>query len=364
MKNLILILFVSLLSLSCAQEKNSDENKMEVNNEMKKLEKFSGRTEQAFFAGGCFWCIEAPFENIDGVISVTSGYTGGEEKNPDYEQVSSGSTGHYEAVQVEFDPEIISYSELLDIYWKQFDPTDAGGSFHDRGKQYQSAIFYKNEEQRKVAEESKRRLDQSGIFNKPVVTEIKKLDEFYPAEEYHQDYYKKNPEHYESYKKGSGRKDFILGVWGDLGVNEYKKPSEEEIKKELDDLQYKVTQQDGTERAFNNKYWDNKEAGIYIDIISGEPLFSSKDKFESGTGWPSFTKPIDPRYINKVVDKSHGMIRVEARSHFGDSHLGHIFYDGPEPTNLRYCMNSASMRFIPKDKMKEEGYGEFLWLVD
>ena len=355
MKKLFLMNILFLLLNGCSKGESTEMNEMKT---------YSNKTETAVFAGGCFWCIEAPFESIDGVISVISGYSGGPEKDPSYRQVSSGSTGHVEAVQVEYDPAVISYSEVLDIYWKQFDPTDMGGSFHDRGPQYESVIFYKNELQKKIAEESKESLNKSGIFKKPIVTPVKKFTSFYPAEEYHQDYYKKNPEHYKSYKKGSGRQDFILGLWGDTTVGKYMKPDKEKIKKELDDLQYKVTQQNGTERAFDNKYWDNHDKGIYVDLVSGEPLFSSKDKFESGTGWPSFVKPIDPRYINKVVDQSSYMTRVEVRSHFGDSHLGHVFMDGPEPTNLRYCMNSASMRFIPKEKMKENGYGEFLWLVD
>jgi peptide methionine sulfoxide reductase msrA/msrB len=323
---------------------------------------YSGTDEIATIAGGCFWCVEAPFEKIEGVSMVISGYAGGTEPDPTYKQVSSGRTDYVEAVQVYYDPVIVSYSEILDIFWKQFDPTDAGGSFYDRGIQYTSVIFYHNEMQKQVAEESKKNLDNSGIFDKPIVTPIKEFTTFYPAEEYHQDYYKKDPERYYSYRKGSGRDAFIMKVWKDK--NEYKKPSDDELKEKLTDLQYRVTQKDGTERAFNNEYWDNKEAGIYVDIVSGEPLFSSKDKFKSGTGWPSFTKPIDPEFLKKKTDDSFGMKRVEVRSSMGDSHLGHVFDDGPEPTNLRYCMNSASMRFIPKEKMEEEGYGDYLWLVE
>lgn len=355
MKKLLAVNFLILILIGCSKGESA---------EMNNMEKYSNKTETAVFAGGCFWCMEAPFESVDGVVSVISGYSGGKEKDPTYRQVSSGSTGHVESVQVTFDPAVISYSEILDVYWKQFDPTDVGGSFHDRGTQYESVIFYQDEMQKKVAEESKERLNKSGIFDKPIATRIEKFTSFYPAEEYHQDYYKKNPGHYNSYKKGSGRADFIMGLWGDHGIGTYMKPDKEKIKEELTDLQYNVTQKSATERAFDNKYWDNHEKGIYVDIVSGEPLFSSKDKFESGTGWPSFVKPIDPRYLRKVVDNTHFMERVEIRSHFGDSHLGHVFLDGPEPTNLRYCMNSASMRFIPKDKMQEEGYGEFLWLVD
>jgi len=327
-----------------------------------KLGPVSDNLEVATFAGGCFWCVEAPFETFDGVDRVISGYAGGEEKNPTYEEVSSGKTGHLEAVQVYFDPMVISYVELLDIFWKQFDPTDAGGSFYDRGPQYQSAIFYHNAKQKELAESSKDALDRSGKYDKPVITPIKPFTTFYAAEDYHQDYYKTNPLRYNNYKKGSGRSDFIMKVWGEEGKYRDNVPDKMKLKEKLTDLQYAVTQEEATERAFDNKYWDNKKEGIYVDIVSGEPLFSSTDKYESGSGWPSFIKPIDPRYINKKVDNKLGMPRIEVRSKVADSHLGHVFNDGPEPTGLRYCMNSAAMRFIEKDKMKEEGYGDYLYL--
>ena len=321
----------------------------------------SGDEEIATIAGGCFWCIEAPFEKVEGVKKVISGYAGGTKENPTYREVSSGNTNYREAVQVYYNPLVISYAEILDIFWRQFDPTDEGGSFADRGFQYTSAIFYHNDDQKMLAEKSKKYLNNSGKFDEPIATKIIKFTTFYPAEDYHQDFYKKDPDRYYSYRKGSGRDAFIMKNWSD--EKKYTKPSEEEIKKNLNELQYKVTQKEGTERAFQNEYWDNHKAGIYVDIVSGEPLFSSTDKFESGTGWPSFTKPIDPKYIVKKEDNSFGMKRVEVRSKIGDSHLGHVFDDGPEPSNLRYCMNSASMRFIPKDKMEEEGYGDYLWLV-
>ncbi|MGD8306650.1 MAG: peptide-methionine (R)-S-oxide reductase MsrB [Ignavibacteria bacterium] len=328
--------------------------------EMKKAS-FSGTTEVATLAGGCFWCVEAPFEKVEGVVEVISGYAGGTKENPTYKEVSSGKTTYREAVQVHFDPAIISYAEILDIYWKQFDPTDAGGSFPDRGFQYTSAVFYHNDLQKEVAEHSKQQLEMSGIFDEPIVTKIIEFTTFYPAEDYHQDFYKKNPQRYYSYRNGSGRDEFIKSIWSD--EMNYKKADKEKIKQKLTDLQYKVTQENATERAFNNEYWDNHKQGIYVDIVSGEPLFSSTDKFESGTGWPSFTKPIDPKYIHKIEDNSYGMKRIEVKSKIGDSHLGHVFDDGPEPTGLRYCMNSAAMRFIPKEDMEKEGYGEYLWLL-
>ena len=361
MKKLLSILFtVSLIATACSKTEQKMEDK---SSEMQKdMVALSGDEEIATLAGGCFWCIEAPFEKVQGVVKVISGYAGGTKENPTYREVSSGKTDYRESVQIYYDPLVISYAEILDIFWKQFDPTDEGGSFADRGFQYTSAIFYHNEDQKEIAELSKKELDKSGIFEKPIVTPIIEFTTFYPAEDYHQDFYKKDPDRYYSYRKGSGRDTFIMNKWKD--EKEYTKPSEEEIKNKLTDLQFKVTQKEGTERAFQNEYWDNHKAGIYIDIVSGEPLFSSKDKFDSGTGWPSFVKPIDPKYIVKKEDDSFGMRRVEVRSKIGDSHLGHVFEDGPEPTRLRYCMNSASMRFIPKEKMEQEGYGEYLWLVE
>jgi peptide methionine sulfoxide reductase msrA/msrB len=331
--------------------------------------------EVATLAGGCFWCVESDMEKLPGVVRAVSGYAGGEEAEPSYDQVSSGSTGHREAVQVFFDPAKISYGEVLAYFWKHFDPTDVGGSFGDRGAQYTSAIFYHNEAQRKVAEASKRALDESGRFTKPVVTPIIQFTTFYDAEGYHQDYYKKNPARYKTYRFFSGRDRFVKETWGEeaastvskrdeVSAGSFVKPDDATLKEMLTPLQYDVTQNEGTERPFQNEFWDNKQEGIYVDIVSGEPLFSSADKFVSGTGWPSYTRPLVKENVVEKQDRTLFAVRTEVRSRLGDSHLGHVFDDGPEPTGLRYCINSAALRFVPKDKLESEGLGDFVGLFE
>ena len=343
------------------------------------LPKPTGETkglERATFAGGCFWCIESAFDKLEGVETALSGYIGGSAETANYSAVSAGMSDHYEAVEIRFDPKQVSYEKLLDVFWRQIDPTDEGGQFADRGRQYRTAIFVHDAEQRKLAEASKAALDKDGPFEAPIVTPIVEAQPFYLAEEYHQDYWKKEPERYKRYRYGSGRTPFLMAVWGQqgeaaktsgarwTGKENFKKPADDELQARLTPLQYYVTQEDGTERPFQNEYWDNKREGIYVDVVSGEPLFSSGDKYASGTGWPSFTRPLVDENVVEHEDNSLLMRRVEVRSTLGDSHLGHVFDDGPAPTGLRYCINSAALRFVPREALEQEGYGKYASLFE
>ncbi len=330
-------------------------------------------------AGGCFWCVEADLEKLPGVIEVISGYAGGSTERPTYEDYAEG--GHREVVEVRYNPAVVSFAEILIYAMKHMDPTDDDGSFHDRGEYYSPAFYYENDAEKKLIEDLIADVDANGPYEKPLAIDVLPRPQFWPAEGYHQDYYKNGVSSlkYQYYRSASGRDDFIEKHWGDNTGPElpwkevsgnapwtnFSKPADDELKARLTDMQYKVTQKEGTEPAFQNEYWDNHEAGIYVDVVSGEPLFSSTHKFDSGTGWPSFTRPIEFDMVEERTDRKLIVPRTEIRSKIADSHLGHRFNDAPaELGGIRYCMNSAALRFVPKDQMEARGYGGYLYLFE
>src|SRR6266513_95802 len=338
--------------------------------------------DTATFAGGCFWTMEHAYDDVPGVISATSGFRGGTVKDPTYMQVVEGNTGHLEAVQVVYDPAKVSYETLLWTFWHNIDPFQVDGQACDIGPNYHTAVFVRGAEQRRAASATRQQIIDR--FHRDVATQVLTAGRFYAAEDYHQDYAKKNPVRYGMYRTGCGRDRRLQGIWGDEAgrvsirttghvqpetgnlkramYTVRPKPNDAELRRTLTPLQYEVTQHEATERPFQNEFWDNHKDGIYVDVVSGEPLFSSLDKFDSRTGWPSFTRPLETSNVTEKTDRSLFMERTEVRSAHAGSHLGHVFDDGPRPTGLRYCINSASLRFIPMDSLEAEGYGQYLTL--
>ena len=312
---------------------------------------------EIYLAGGCFWGTEKYIASIHGVLSTEVGYANGKTLNPTYEEVCTNNTGHAETVHVVYDPGIVSLAFLLELYYEAIDPTSYNRQGGDFGIQYRTGIYYVDDKDLPVIESSISKLQKR--IDKPLAIEVKRLENFSPAEEYHQKYLDKNPAGY----CHIGRSKIEKAANAIIDPADFKAPETEELHA-LSKMQFDVTQNAATEPPFQNQYFDSFRSGIYVDITTGEPLFASSDKFESGCGWPSFSKPIDPNVVRQKEDRSHGMLRTEIRSRVGNAHLGHVFDDGPvESGGLRYCINSASLRFIPKEDMEQEGYGYLLHLA-
>lgn len=351
MKNIFLILF-SLLVSSCSSQNKNETTDMNITKEQ------NLNLQEIYFAGGCFWGTEHFFKQINGVVETQTGYANGHVENPTYKQVCSYETGFAETVKVLYNPQIISLSKLIQLFLKTIDPTSLNQQGGDKGTQYRTGIYFVDpKDEVMITAELKKIASQ---YTQPIVVENEKLKNFYSAEDYHQDYLENNPQGYCHISADL----FEMAKNANKEIN-YKKPKKADLEKHLTPLQYEVTQNNATERPFENEYWDEFREGIYVDITTGEPLFVSTDKFESGCGWPSFSKPIQKNLIDEKMDNSHGMNRTEVRSKTGDAHLGHVFTDGPaEKGGLRYCINSASLKFIPKEEMKKQGYEAYLPLLD
>lgn len=340
-------------------DSNNKKNLKEMENQKdmdKEKENYSkDDLKKIYLAGGCFWGIEEYMQRIYGVYDAVSGYANGKVNNPSYKTVSSGKSGYAETVEVTYDSKKIKLEDLLNHYFKIIDPTSLNKQGNDRGSQYRTGIYYVDDSDKEVIDKVMN--FQAKKYSEKIVVENMKLKNFTVAEDYHQDYLRKNP---------NGYCHIDLSKAGEVVIDpaKYPKPSDDDLKRKLTDIQYRVTQKNETESSFSNEYWDNKEKGIYVDVATGEPLFSSSDKFDSGCGWPSFSKPIAKDVVTYREDKSYNMNRTEVRSRSGDSHLGHVFNDGPEELGgLRFCINSASIKFIPLKDMEDRGYGYLKHLV-
>lgn len=374
-KSIILIIFVMVLIVTGCTDSGGDKETSNGKDITKKINEIIEREEAKnigtnpndgvdydnsdlktmYLAGGCFWGLEAYMERIYGVADVISGYANGSTENPTYEDVSKKNTGHAETLKIQYDPERVSLDDLLDYYLLVIDPTSLNKQGNDVGTQYRTGIYFTDEKDREIIE--KKLEDEQKKYKDKIVVEVEKLNNFYEAEAYHQDYLDKNP---------YGYCHIDLRKANEIIINKekYKKPSDDLLRKRLTNIQYNVTQKSDTEQPFSNKYWNSENKGIYVDIVTGEPLFVSSDKFNSGCGWPSFSKPISKDVVKYSGDNSYNMDRVEVRSRSGDSHLGHVFEDGPkESGGLRFCINGAALRFVPLEEMDKEGYGYLKHLV-